>query len=629
MFVLKLKPKIYSRIVNKMHTSNSCKNLCFVLRKCLAEEPDIEKIEEQTVSVRSVDGEEKLQITTRIHGAHQNYLRKKEEPIKNTFNRIHLNLTNQHSKKKAKKLLKQGNFNENNGFVHFYPNDVKIEIQRISSSQKVALDLEVSNLDAWREENVLKIGEDEFKIRVNAPAVTAAKMPSVLMAGYPVVPIIDLEFAERHKCKFMWFRAACKPSKHENAKIDKKAQYTIEKCCDVNMAWEFLSDTFKFIPGNNDIGYKLKFVCIPRRGDIFGFSHEVVSSSVVEAGPGMCPFEERHLYTNKATEGPEKLRVVSYNILADIYANTEVARDLMYSYCSSYAMEFDYRGQLILKELIGYNSDIICLQECDMKIFDNFMEPSMKEEGYEGHFLRKAGEMPEGEAIFYRESRFLSIKKSDVIIGEALNLQCNTDILKAMEKCPELLESLQKRTAVGQVIALRDVMVKDRVICILNTHLYFRPEATNIRLLQMAILINHFNEFVASIKSEFCDVQHVAPLICGDFNSTPERAVIEFLMEGTIDKGHPVWKEESQEQPDINLEHNFTFFSACGYPKFTNYVVGFRGTLDYIIPGKTDFEIDSCIPLPAEDILKLHTALPSVTVPSDHLALVCDLVWHK
>ena len=46
-------------------------------------------------------------------------------------------------------------------------------------------------------------------------------------------------------------------------------------------------------------------------------------------------------------------RVVTYNILADLYADSDFTRTTLHPYCPPYALAIDYRKQLILKELIG------------------------------------------------------------------------------------------------------------------------------------------------------------------------------------------------------------------------------------------------------------------------------------
>lgn len=50
--------------------------------------------------------------------------------------------------------------------------------------------------------------------------------------------------------------------------------------------------------------------------------------------------------------------VLSYNILADVYATSET-----FSYCPSWALSWPYRRQNLLREIVGYCADIICLQE--------------------------------------------------------------------------------------------------------------------------------------------------------------------------------------------------------------------------------------------------------------------------
>ena len=58
-----------------------------------------------------------------------------------------------------------------------------------------------------------------------------------------------------------------------------------------------------------------------------------------------------------------RFRVVSYNILADLYADSEVSRTQLFPYCPPYALSIDYRKQLILKELLGefVKQSVLCL----------------------------------------------------------------------------------------------------------------------------------------------------------------------------------------------------------------------------------------------------------------------------
>jgi 2',5'-phosphodiesterase len=58
-----------------------------------------------------------------------------------------------------------------------------------------------------------------------------------------------------------------------------------------------------------------------------------------------------------------RFRVVSYNILADLYADSEVSHKQLYPYCPPYALGIDYRKQLILKELLGESVILPAAQE--------------------------------------------------------------------------------------------------------------------------------------------------------------------------------------------------------------------------------------------------------------------------
>jgi CCR4-NOT transcription complex subunit 6 len=55
---------------------------------------------------------------------------------------------------------------------------------------------------------------------------------------------------------------------------------------------------------------------------------------------------------------PGTFTVLSYNMLADLYARSDI-----YSYCPPWALSWAYRRQNLLREVVGYQADILCLQE--------------------------------------------------------------------------------------------------------------------------------------------------------------------------------------------------------------------------------------------------------------------------
>ena len=56
-------------------------------------------------------------------------------------------------------------------------------------------------------------------------------------------------------------------------------------------------------------------------------------------------------------------------------------------------------------------------------------------------------------------------------------------------------------------------------------------------------------------------------------------------------------------------------------PKFTNYSVDFKGTLDHILYNKQKLEVLEFLEMPPEELITKETALPSTLFPSDHMRI--------
>lgn len=56
--------------------------------------------------------------------------------------------------------------------------------------------------------------------------------------------------------------------------------------------------------------------------------------------------------------------------------------------------------------VVGYNADVICLQEVDLSLYNSYYKELLKSKGYMSFFHRKGEIMSEGLAIFFLASRF-------------------------------------------------------------------------------------------------------------------------------------------------------------------------------------------------------------------------------
>ena len=141
-------------------------------------------------------------------------------------------------------------------------------------------------------------------------------------------------------------------------------------------------------------------------------------------------------------------------------------------------------------------------------------------------------------------------------------------------------------------------------------------------MLQAGICLRYMEETLRGIDG------NPAVFLCGDFNSTPECGVLEFVRKGVIGRDHAEWNAwKDMEIRDLEIRHPFKMDTACGTPKYTNYTIGFKDCLDYIFYETNRFRVSEVIPFPSEEELEVHKAIPNVVFPSDHIACVADLKW--
>uniref|UniRef100_A0A2K5RFN8 Phosphodiesterase 12 n=1 Tax=Cebus imitator TaxID=2715852 RepID=A0A2K5RFN8_CEBIM len=507
--------------------------------------------------VRCVPSEPKLSLSFALaDGSHKNMQRDQSEPLGRVLSRIATNALKGHAKAAAAKKSRKSRPNASGGASCSGPGSepaVACEpvVKLYYREEAVAED--VLNVDAWQDGAVLQIGDVKYKVERNPPAFTELQLPRYIMAGFPVCPKLGLEFGDPAGSLFRWYKEA-KPG---------AAEPEVGVPSPLSPSSLFWAETEVqervYTPSNADIGLRLKLHCTPGDGQRFGPSRELESVCRVEAGPGTCTFDHRHLYTKKVTEDAF-IRTVSYNILADTYAQTDFSRTVLYPYCAPYALELDYRQNLIQKELTGYNADVICLQEVDRAVFSDSLVPALEAFGLEGVFRIK---QHEGLATFYRKSKFSLLSQHDISFHEALESDpLHKELLEKLVLYPSAQEKVLQRSSVLQ------------------------------------------------------------------FNSTPSTGMYHFVINGSIPEDHEDWASNGEEERcNMSLTHFFKLKSACGEPAYTNYVGGFHGCLDYIFIDLNALEVEQVIPLPSHEEVTTHQALPSVSHPSDHIALVCDLKW--
>ncbi|KAL3534139.1 hypothetical protein ACH5RR_002600 [Cinchona calisaya] len=423
--------------------------------------------------------------------------------------------------------------------------------------------------------------------------------------------------------------------------------------------WFEVGRSKTYTPTADDIGHVLKFECVVVDAESkvsVGHSSTLHTARVIPA-PSPTPRQlisisgvdmPGHLDVDGRLSSAGTFTVLSYNILADSYATND-----LYSYCPSWALSWTYRRQNLLREIVGYRADIVCLQEVQSDHFEEFFAPELDKHGYQALYKRKTAEvfngninLNDGCATFFRRDRFSHVKKYEVEFNKAA--QSLTDAV---------VPSTQRKTALGRLIKdnIALIMVleakfsnqgvdnpgKRQLVCVANTHVNVQQDLKDVKLWQVHTLLKGLEKIAASAD--------IPMLVCGDINSTPTTAPHALLAMGKVDQMHPdlavdpfgilrpitklthqlplVSAYSSFARPGVGLgleQHRRRMDPTTNEPKFTNYTRDFTGTHDYIFYSADSLTVESLLELLDEDSLRKDTALPSPEWSSDHIALLAE-----
>ncbi|KAL7098079.1 hypothetical protein ACP275_10G183200 [Erythranthe tilingii] len=417
--------------------------------------------------------------------------------------------------------------------------------------------------------------------------------------------------------------------------------------------WFEVGRSKTYTPTPNDIGHVLTCECVvvnlETRSDV-GKIYTSSTSSVVPA-PSPTP---RRMISVSGTDLESRISsgvtfsVLSYNILSDAYATADI-----YGYCPSWALSWAYRKQNLLREIVGYHADIVCLQEVQSDHFVEFFSPEMEKHGYQAIFKKKTMEVFDGNlntidgcATFFRRDRFEHVKD----FGIEFNVSAHSVI-------EPLVSSAQMNNAFNRLvkdnIALIVVLTakfnnqgidnsgKQLSVCVTNTHINVHQDLTDVKLWQVHKLL--------AVLKKFYEKGKIPMLVCGDFNSIPGSALHCLLAHGKVDPRHPdlavdplgILQPTSKLKHDLplisaytsfgraglGLEHRGRIHSVTNEPRVTSYSEEFVGACDYIFYSGDSLMVESLLELLDERILGRNTALPCVEWSSDHIALAAEFRW--
>mmetsp|Transcript_24405 Transcript_24405/g.61203 ORF Transcript_24405/g.61203 Transcript_24405/m.61203 type:complete len:695 (-) Transcript_24405:149-2233(-) len=332
-----------------------------------------------------------------------------------------------------------------------------------------------------------------------------------------------------------------------------------------------------------------------------------------------------------------RVTVFCYNVLAETYATQD-----RHPYCPSWALNWNYRKQKVLKEILNCDPDICCLQEVEARRFVEYFEPEMKALGYSGLFRPKSRartiqdwQKVDGCVIFFKTSKFELIEEF-AIEFQSLALARHDKIGSSKQVENSGFERLITKDNVAIACVLQFKPTNDDLndderaklpekLLVANTHIHWDPSLCDVKLMQTQLLM----EELMRIGDKFKDSvgKHRVPMVvCGDFNSVPESGVYELLTKGGVKGDHADFGPYYYgEYTSGGMSHNMGLCSAyapVSEPGFTNYTADFIGALDYLFYTQGSIRVNAVLqPLDKSHVV---TALPNAVFPSDHTSLVAE-----
>ncbi|EGG12502.1 uncharacterized protein MELLADRAFT_46528 [Melampsora larici-populina 98AG31] len=329
----------------------------------------------------------------------------------------------------------------------------------------------------------------------------------------------------------------------------------------------------------------------------------------------------------------ETFTMMCYNILCERYAS-----DRMYGYTPSWALNWEYRKDLILQELMQYGADLICLQEVDVEQYEDFFVQNLKDQGYEGVFFPKSRARTMGSeerrhvdgcATFFKTSIFQLIERECVEFNQI-------PMRSESHKTSDMFNRVMTKDNIAVIAMLEHRRSGTRQL-VANVHIHWDPEFRDVKLIQTAMLI----EQVENLADRFAKLPprhshspkyqrgtEIPIIVCGDFNSVPTSGVYDYLSHGNIEATHDDFNSfnygpytQQGVQHPLKLK---SAYSHLGELPFTNYTPGFKGVIDYIFYNEEVLDVTGVLGKIDETYLEKVVGFPNAHFASDHVPVLAE-----
>lgn len=305
-----------------------------------------------------------------------------------------------------------------------------------------------------------------------------------------------------------------------------------------------------------------------------------------------------------------------------------------------------------------------------MDSFNEYFRAQLAYNDYKGVFWPKprARTMPEREAkqvdgcaTFFKGSRYVLLDKQ---IIDLANTAINRPDMKGEH---DIFNRVMPRDNIAVVTFFENRATGSRCI-IVNAHIYWDPAYRDVKLVQVAILMEQLTKLADryarfppctdKVPLRFSDADgdsnstspveppaepgpsleystgpQIPLIVCGDFNSAAGSGVYDLLAHGTLANTHvDLGNHKYGNFTRDGMAHPFSLKSSygnIGELTFTNYTPGFTDVIDYIWYSTNSLQVTGLLGEVDKEYLQRVPGFPNYHFPSDHLALLAEFLVKK
>jgi CCR4-NOT transcription complex subunit 6 len=349
----------------------------------------------------------------------------------------------------------------------------------------------------------------------------------------------------------------------------------------------------------------------------------------------------------------EVFSVLSYNILCEMYAT-----ERLYGYTPSWALEWSYRRDLIMAEILKHQADFLCLQEVQTAQYEEYLVPKLGKRRIRGRVLSQVT-LQDDERVGSQTGRWMCDILQEVQVRmprstpprrphvryhryqlvEQHPLEFSAVAMQRpdFKKTDDMFNRVLIRSDIAVICLFENIETGTRYI-IANAHICWDPKYSDVKLVQVALLVdevekvaNNFAKYPPRPPSadgpplkpppSYSDGTKIPIIISGDYNSVPGSGVYDFLANGVLPGDHPDFLAHSYGRyTSEGLRHRLglkSTYAGIGELPLTNYTPGFHGAIDYIWHSTATLSVNAVLSEVDRRYLEKVVGFPDAHNPSE------------